>query len=263
MWLCPWKPSNAILSYPQEKLNALLWAIKTNIVAPCPHLTFLTSSSLLFYLLTPSRFPASLAIPMELVCSHFRASVFDISSGLNTLPYIICMVSLSLTGFDSKNTFPGKTSLGIPLKYPPPHPTAVHISLPCVVFLLNSCHYLTNVIVYFLLLFFYSCPSITSVMPGIFVLFVQICCSLAVRIVPDADEAFMKYLSNEWMINYDNVCQALRAVLDTDLHIVLDLDNGKKSRNNSFSLLSISRTPRLHILKSMLPKLECSWNLIC
>lgn len=197
---------------------------------------------------------------MELVCSHFRASVFDISSGLNTLPYITHMVSLSLTGFYSKNTFPGRTPLGIPLKYPPPHPTAVHISLPCVGFLLNSCHYLTNVIVYFLLLFFYSCPSISSVRPGIFVLFVY-CCSLAVRIVPDTDEAFMKYLSNEWI--YDSVCQALRAVLDTDFHIVLDLDNGKKSKNNSFSLLSISRTPRLHILKSMLPKLECSWNLIC
>lgn len=118
--IVPWKPFRGLLSYSQEKLNVLLWPVKANIMALHPLLTSLISSSTTFLFIFPLQL---LWLPS---CSH-ALGISGISFALNTLPYIIYMVSLSLSGFYSKNTLFEKISLTSLLKYPPPHPSAVHI----------------------------------------------------------------------------------------------------------------------------------------
>lgn len=104
----------------QEKLNVLLWPVKANIVALRPLLAALISSSTTFLFIFPLQL---LWLPSY---SH-ALGISGISFALNTLPYTIYMVSLSLSGFYSKNTLFEKISLTSLLKYPPPHPPAVHI----------------------------------------------------------------------------------------------------------------------------------------
>lgn len=116
----PWKPFRGLLSYSQEKLNVLLWPVKANIVALRPLLAALISSSTTFLFIFPLQL---LWLPSY---SH-ALGISGISFALNTLPYTIYMVSLSLSGFYSKNTLFEKISLTSLLKYPPPHPPAVHI----------------------------------------------------------------------------------------------------------------------------------------